>query len=173
MVAGVLGFFEHWRSLCGGALLPMTESYLDTLPPRFAGGLYIVEVKSDSLVLRFQGAELVERWGTDRTGLDIAAHRTPEFRHQVRTLMTTIVTQPCGYHSRSMYSTSRGRMIDAHYIALPLAVREGRSPRVAAYTFEFTALKQGEASWDQFDILEHGWIDIGKNTPAETPVVLG
>jgi len=165
--------YEHWLALRDGARMPTSERFLDTLPPPFASSMYILDVKDDGLLLRFQGSQLVERWGADRTGLDIAAHRSEAFRENVRTLMTTIVKQPCGYHSHSRYSTSRGRMMDAHYIGLPLAVQAGRPLRMLAYTCEYNVLKQGEGAWDQFQILEHGWIDIGAGEPAEVPVVLG
>lgn len=135
--------------------------------------MYIVEVKPDELLLRFQGLELVERWGADRTNADIAAHRSPTFQKKVRTLMTPIVSHPCGYHSHSTYSTTRGRMMDAHYIGLPLAVQNGRPPRMLAYTCEYGVPKQGEVAWDQFDILAQGWIDLGAGVPSEEPIVLG
>jgi hypothetical protein len=165
--------YEHWLALRDCALLPTSERFLDTLPPRFTSSMYILEVKEDELLLRFQGSALVERWGADRTGLDIAAHRSEVFRKNVRALMASIVKQPCGYHSHSTYSTSRGRMMDAHYIGLPLAVQAGRPLRMLAYTCEYTLLKQGEGAWDQFQILEHGWIDIGAGVPQEMPAVLG
>ena len=164
--------FEHWRSLRNGKLLPTTERCLDTLSPRFVSSMYILEVKEHELLLRFQGADLIERWGANRTNLDIAAHRTPVFQKDVRALMTAIVSQPCGYHSHSTYSTSRGRMMDAHYIGLPLAVQEGRPLRLLAYTCEYSMLKQGEGAWDQFNILAHGWIDLGGGVPSMAPARL-
>lgn len=165
--------YEHWLSLRGSALMPTSEHCLDTLPPRFASCMYILDVKEDELLLRFQGSELVERWGANRTGMDIAAHRSEMFRKNVRQLMNAIVEQPCGYHSHSRYSTSRGRLMDAHYIGLPLAVKAGRPTRMLAYTCEYSMLKQGEGAWDQFQILEHGWIDLGAGVPQGPPVVLG
>jgi hypothetical protein len=87
-------------------------------------------------------------------------------------LLNAIITHPCGYESRIKYSTSRGRPVEAFFIGLPLAVADGRPRRVIGYTHQHIFLENSKRSWDDFSLLDHDWMDIGKGVPKLPPVGL-
>jgi hypothetical protein len=166
-------FVEFWKSLRGDALMPTTEDFLDRMSPRFVRASYLVDVLADRTVIRFQGTELNERWGLDATGQDLSMGRSKTMQARMVALLEVLAAQPCAYVCRSAYVTSRARPIETAIVCLPLAVKPGRAPRTVSFTTEVVALDDGEVAWNRFDMLEHGWLDIGAGVPDEPPVLLG
>ncbi len=143
---------------------------MDTLPARFVSSVYIIDVTHDQSLVRYQGAELIAHWGVDRTGEDLASHRSKRLQEQILSINKIIVRHPCGYTSHSTYTSSRERVLDVSIVRLPLTVQEGRPPRVIACVHENDSLGDGEYGWEKYKIEEHGWLDIGAGIPPQPPI---
>jgi hypothetical protein len=162
-------FLEYWKSLRGGALMPTSETILDTLPGKFVSAAYIVELTESESIVRFQGADLLTQWGVDRTGQDIGSHRSSKLQATILAINRTIVEHTCGYISQSSNTTSRGRDVDICIIRLPVAVKAGRRPRVVACVDESQMPGEREEAWNKYRVVGHAWCDIGAGVPDFPP----
>jgi len=164
-------FITHWAQLRGDAVLPTTETFFDHPTGRFAPYLYVVELLDDTALVRLQGTVLDERWTVRLTGKDLHEGMPATLRRRSLSNMRRIVSQPCGYLARNIYATSMDRNVMADLVQLPLAVREGRPPRVVCLSLMQRDDDMEETvSGFRTEALE--WIDLGAGAPADPPLNL-
>lgn len=165
-------FIAHWAQLRGHtALLPTTETFFDHPTGRFAPYLYVVELTDDSALVRLRGTVLDERWTARLTGKDLHDGLPAIIRRRSLSNMRRIVSKPCGYLARNIYTTSLDRDVTADLVQLPLAVRDGRPPRIVCLS-----LMRRDDDMDEtvagFRTEALEWIDLGAGVPPDPPVDL-
>ncbi len=169
-------FIAHWAQLRGDILLPTsflptTETFFDHPTGQFAPYLYVVELRDDVALVRFQGTVLDERWTVQLTGKDLHDGMPATLRRRSLSNMRQIVSQPCGYLARNTYATSLDRNVTADLVQLPLAVQDGRLPRVVCLS-----LMQRDDDMEEtvsgFHTEALEWIDLGAGVPPEPPLDL-
>jgi hypothetical protein len=166
-------FRDYWSRLRVGADLPTSEAFLDAPSPRFAGFVFVLEMLDGVPIVRLQGTQLEQAWSRDLTGGDFFPGRSPRFRAAGIANLTTVLSQPCGHLARSSYATSKGRKITSDWIFLPVAVREGRAPRIVGAVFQHG--RRGtfaEVGILHFELHKVAWLDAGWGLPAAQPIPL-
>jgi hypothetical protein len=162
-------FYEHWRALCGAALMPSSETFLDTMPAEFVGALYITDITPAATIVRFQGAALEKRWGVNFTGLEMGAGQPIELRARLHRVDSAVANHPCGYFALTRYVTTDQRPAEVCIIRLPLAVQPGRPLRTVNFTVQDDVLGDKEYASGSLQTLRNAWIDIGAGVPAMAP----
>jgi hypothetical protein len=165
-------FVDHWHALRIGSALPTTQSFLDHPSPRFSPFVFVLELHGDLPLVRMQGTQLVEAWARDLTGEDFFPGRPDHFKANAVTNMRALLAQPCGYFLRSTYATSKGRKITSDWILLPLAVAEGKPPRIVGGVFERPTRRYDETSLHHFELHRWAWLDTGCSVPRNQPLPL-
>jgi len=127
-------FFDHWHSLRQDGRLPHTKDFLDRAPSDLIPFAFIHEVESSGLLVRFMRTGLVQRWRHDLTGHYFGEHLDSDAREKLRGTMEYCVRTPCGMRQLGRIESSAGRALSFEAIVLPLAVDDGRSPRVTAFS---------------------------------------
>jgi hypothetical protein len=165
-------FLDYWMSLRDGRPVPTSARFLDDSSPRFAGVTYIIEILDGAPVVRLQGLKLEQAWSRDLTGQDFFPGRSAQFRAAAAANMKHVLEHPCGHLVRTTYASSKGRKISSDWIQLPLAVREGRAPRIVGAVFEHGARNFAETTTHHFELHKLGWLDAGCGVPSEPPTPL-
>ena len=164
-------FLRFWSSLAADGGIPTSEAFLDVPSPRFAAYVYMVEMVEGAPVVRLQGTQLVQAWSRDLTGEDFYPGRSARFKTAAIANMNTVLQHPCGHLARATYATSKGRTIVSDWIQLPLAVREGRAPRIVGAAFHRPS-RAFEVELHHFELHKLAWLDAGFGVPAAPPVPL-
>jgi len=165
-------FIAHWKGLRDGAFTPASEAFLDHPAPQFAANTYIVEMTTAGAMVRYQGADLVERWMRDFTGHELHEGRLPEFKKRSLSNMSYVVDQPCGYLLRLSFSTSTGRKMSSDLVQLPLAVSPGKPRRVVCYSHLHEGPVWQETVAKYLETHRSTWLDLGAGVPGEPPQAL-
>ncbi len=162
------GFYDHWRALARreGLVAPHTDDFLDQAPARFMANVFIQEIVDDTLLVRFMGTELVERWRHDDTGKEFAARLPPEAKSRVVSVARTVALHPCGVLQRGVLGTSAGREAAFEGILLPLAVDPGALPRLVVFSTLLDSLERQEHGNQLASAGERCWIDVGAGIPT-------
>ena len=168
---GSHNFLAHWAGLRASALIPATEDFLDAPLLRLAPHIYIVELIDDVALVRLQGTALDERWTIQLTGRDLHEGLPDKVRQRSMANMRRIVTQPCGYLARNVYTTSLNRAVTDDLMQLPLGVRAGRPPRVVCLTLMERDEDMGETV-SSFHTEALAWLDLGAGVPKNPPIDL-
>lgn len=167
-----LAFFDFWSTLRDGTDVPTSEKFLDSPSPRFAAFVYILELLDGAPVVRLQGTQLEQAWARNLTGGDLYPGRSAQFKAAALANITTVLNHPCGHLARASYATSKGRRIVSDWIQLPLAVREGRAPRIVGAVFQHGVRNFTEVGIHHFELHKLAWLDAGCGTPDAPPAPL-
>ncbi len=168
----VQAFIDHWHGLREDAQLPTSETFLDSFSPAHISRCYIAEFVDDGAVVRFHGTALVEHWGIDLTGHDMHGDRPASFKSQSMETLRTCVSHPCGYVTRVVYSTSKGRKIQSEILQLPLAVKAGRAHRFVCHATQDMEVQLEEVAELHIQTRASQWIDLGAGVPEHPPLEL-
>jgi len=164
-------FVAHWAGLRVSGFIPTTEDFLDRPLFQFAPYLYIIELIGDDAVVRLQGTGLDARWTAQLTGRDLHEGLPTKLKKRSLANMRHVVAQPCGYLARNVYTTSLNRSVTDDLVQLPLAVREGRPPRLVCLSL-MERDEDMEETVAGFHTEALAWLDLGAGVPATPPVDL-
>lgn len=172
-----------------------TKSYFAALTPgdvpeyqdfilrdRIAPLLTIISVldlqKQDSARYRFCGSMIVEKTGTDLTGLDLLDLVPPEGRDGLYADMRAMIHHPCGNFSQHIDLFSSGKGLKSDSLALPLKSRRDSQADllITLHASEWTILSENHkrASPGKEDVqigidwVQSIFVDIGNGTPGPT-----
>lgn len=168
-----LDFRAHWEGLRVGPAIPTSRAFLDVASPRFAGYVYLLELGAGAPIVRLQGTALELAWSRNLTGGDFFPGRSPRFREAGMANLNAVVTHPCGHLARSTLATAKGRKIKSDWIFLPLAVDQGRAPRIVGAMFQqggFDAFD--DVGIHHFELHKLAWMDVGSGVPTTAPAAL-
>lgn len=158
-------FFDHWKSLIKGGLVPQCSDFFDRPPYDLIGSCFIFEVLPEGLLVRFMGSRMTDLWQDEFTGLYLGSRIAPALSKKFQRDVETICRHPVGLRLSGETNTSLGRTIDVEAICLPLAVQNNRPPRCVRFS---QAL--GELKWDErkttFVWNNPEWIDLGAGKPS-------
>ncbi len=168
----VRAFYDHWCALRGAALMPRSETFLDTMPAAYVGTLYIADITPSATIVRFQGLEVEKRWGVNYIGREMGAGQPASLRESLHRVDSAVATHPCGYFALTRYVTTDQRPVEVCIIRLPLAVQPGRPPRTVNFTVQDDVLGDKEYASGTLQTLRNAWIDIGPGVPDATPEML-
>ncbi len=164
-------FLDHWRAIPRreGVIAPHTDDFLDQAPARFMASVFIQEVVDDSLLVRFMGTDLVERWRRDDTGKEFGGRLPPEAKARVVNAASRVALHPCGILQHGVLGTSAGREASFEGVLLPLAVDAGAPPRIVVFSVVLDSLEREEHGNQFASAGERWWIDVGAGVPSEPP----
>jgi hypothetical protein len=164
-------FFQHWQAVPrrSGLLMPHTDDYLDQAPVRLMGSVFIHEIVGDSLLVRFMGGDLVQRWQRDETGHEFGASLPPLVKARLVTITKMLFAHPCGVLQHGMLGTSAGREATFEGILLPLAVDAPAPPRIVVFSVVLDQLERLEHGNKFASAGERSWVDLGYGVPAIPP----
>lgn len=164
-------FLWHWRAMRGrGEQMPTSEDFLDHPAAEFVTGSYICEITDAGVIMRFQGADLVDRWGRDFTGRDIHQGMSAAVREWSLSNLHRMIGQPCGGIIRMSYDAPQWRLVEEELIVLPLAVKTGRPPRFVAYVVQGAHRKWDLPPEEVTRTHSAEWVDIGAGVPPDPPI---
>jgi hypothetical protein len=166
-------FFEHWKALRHGKLVPTVEDFLDRPSILHAPLVFMVEVSGDSLIPRLHGTGIVARWDRDLTARKMHDDRDKGYLKELLDNYRAVMAHPCGCYLLNEYSTASGGISRVRVIYLPLASKPGRPPRVVGYSCELDARFSDEPFSDRQGTMEAMWIDIGAGVPSFAPHLPG
>ncbi|MBY0511777.1 MAG: hypothetical protein K2P94_16685 [Rhodospirillaceae bacterium] len=165
-------FAAHWRSMREGAIMPTSERFLDQPSARFAANSYILDLTDEGAMVRYQGAELIERWMRDFTGKELHEGRHPTFKARSIANMHQVAGVPCGYVVRLTFSTSTGRKMRSNLLQLPLGAKPGRPPRIVCLASLEEARAYDETVAKYLETHSADWVDLGAGLPDGAPLDL-
>lgn len=162
---------SYWQSLRTGAGIPTTEDFFDHVPARIAPYLILFECIDNDLIVRLIGTQLDERWGGNMTGQSWPSVNPHLKAANIISNFMTLHDHPCGACAHGGFMTSSGRNMSVETISFPLAVRNGRPPRVISGSFTLQSLDFDEYSRGRMAPRTVEWVDLGFGVPKEAPKV--
>lgn len=165
---GCQEFYDHWRQLSRGAMLPHTRTYFDH-PTNLIRRTFIFELLPEGTLARLMGTELVARWQQNVTGEYLESHMAHSDSQRFRRDLEMVCAHPVGASGVGEARTSTNRPLGFEALVLPLAVDAGKPPRCVLYRechgeLDFHERKVG-FYWPQ----KREWIDLGAGVPAGKP----
>ena len=168
-----LAFFDHWKSLRHGELVPTVENFLDRPSVQHAPQVFMVEVEGDTMIPRLHGTAIAARWSRDLTARKIHDDLDKGHLKELLANHRTVMAHPCGCYLLNEYVTASGGISRVRVIYLPLFSKPGRPPRVVGYTCELDSQLGDELFSDWHATMEAAWIDLGAGLPAFAPRLPG
>ncbi|MSO97955.1 MAG: hypothetical protein EXR11_07025 [Rhodospirillaceae bacterium] len=161
---------EYWRSQCQGQAIPRADDYLDRLPPHLAPNLILFDCLPDDMLVRFHGSALITRRGENHTGkswFSVNSHLPPS---AVLADVWAIIRHPCGLWTEATFITSIQRSLRVEAVSLPLAVREGRPPRIVNCSVGLDTMQYDERATGWQGTINLGWVNAGFGVPETEPM---
>jgi hypothetical protein len=163
---------SYWQSLRKGTAIPTTEDFLDHVPTRIAPYMILFECIDNDLIVRLIGTLLDERWGGNMTGKSWLRQNPHLKAANVLWNFTTIHDHPCAARALGGFVTNNGRTLSVETISFPVAVRQGRPPRVVSGSYTLQSLDLDEYSRGRMAPRTVEWVDLGSGTPQAAPKLL-
>ena len=165
----VCDFIDWWASLRAENRVPTFEAFLNNPPLSLLPSCYIVYMVGNNVILRFQGAELVDRWHRDFTGKELLDWFETEARARCFENFSHIVGHSCGFLTRATMATAKDRSVFSDAVQLPLADEDGRVTRVVGYSYRALERERREYVVRLCDTHDTFWFNIGAGIPDRPP----
>ncbi len=163
-------FYEHWRALGSNDLLPHTRDFVDRPDPALIPFVVILDVTERGPVFRFMGTALVELWGRDQTNTIFGAGLPEPAIQAMRGNCEGIAMHPCGMIEVAEFISPSGRSFQMESIMLPLAVDDGRPPRLCSFCQPLDDVDEFEDKGSRYKTKQRvSWIDLGFGIPPGLP----
>lgn len=159
----------YWREIRGGELVPSRSNFRPGDVTRLLPSLLLLEYRDpDALVYRLTGTEIVERMGTDFTGMNLFDLVLPHQLAGSRCMFNALRRQPCGLVVRTELLSKYNTAFVAELIYLPLLNREGEITQLVSVVSVIKRYQPGKKSGDiqSMTALESIYVDIGAGVPA-------
>lgn len=166
--SGCQEFFDHWRQLSSGAILPHTRTYFDH-PTSLIRSTFIFELLPEGTLVRLMGTELVGRWQQNVTGEYLESHMTQSDAGRLRSDLNTVCAHPVGATGVGEARTSTNRPLGFEAVVLPLAVDSGKPSRCVVYRECQGELDVRERKVGFYWPQKRAWIDLGAGMPSDKP----
>jgi hypothetical protein len=163
-------FQDYWSSLPREGLTPHTRDFLTTPDPALISRVLILEVNDDFLLVRFMGTNLVSLMGVDVTNKEFGAGLPDSVRATFLFNCHAVIGQPCGLHEVTEFVSATGRPFRMETLMLPLAVDEGKPPRICSFSAILEEVETEEKDRLRFHAKrDAAWFDIGSGVPDGSP----
>ena len=164
-------FFDHWCALPRrpGLAAPHADDYLDHAPAALMPGVFIHDVLTDDLIVRFMGTELVNRWRRDDTGKVFGESLDKAARARLVFIGKTVTEFPCGMLQHGVMATTAGREAIFEAILLPLEVGPGRVKRMVIFSGLLNTFARDEHGKQFAKAGKRCWLDVGSGVPSLAP----
>jgi hypothetical protein len=165
-------FFNAWRGLRHGALMPRLSDYLDAAPARLQPFVSIVDVHGpDKVLVRLFGTGLAAIAGQDFTKKDFSPIYAAQELARVGAIAWQAVNHPAGYFCMRTVRASNGLVLDCDCICLPLALDQTAPKCMITFVHlpaQLPRLPQTDAVSTVTAVRFISWLDIGAGTPNRT-----
>lgn len=158
-------FFMHWRGLCKDGSIPTTEDYLDRFEPRLMPIVFMFDHLDTDLIIRYQGAQIVARWGANYTNQSWLTMNLFLPHDKVLANTRDCVLYRCGSLSESIFVTSAGRRIRLENLMLPLKAQGDRPARLVVVSSFLDTITESDGTKDVVEPLVRDWFDAGFGRP--------
>lgn len=160
----------HWRSLAGDEKMPHTSDFLNNPDINLIPFVEIVELTDEGQLVRFMGTGLVELWGADRTNQIFGDALPPDMKQGLDERSRTLVEHPCALVVLADFISPTGRPFAMETVLLPLAVDDGKAPRLCSFSKVLDPLEREKGLEARFKATRHQtWLDIGCGVPSFSP----
>jgi len=167
--AAVRNFIAFWNALREPGRLPDSSAFLSRPERAVHPHCFVHEMHDDGRIIpRFIGSAVVDSWGDDLTGQDIAALMKNEGSQAFFGSLRTAMHFPCGYWEFGVWVSPKGHTDNIEIMALPLGTEDGRVKRLAGLC-RFDAKGWSDSSVQgHFNLVARSWHDAGWGVPAES-----
>jgi hypothetical protein len=167
-------FFAYWKSLprAPGQLIPHLRSLLDSVEPRLQPTIALVDVvPPETLAVRLFGTRREAAFGSNITRANALDFYPADLRAAVFARAQCIVTQPVGWQTQRIITSTGGATVRFLSLSLPLAVDSDAAPCVA--NFGAAMDQQPDDNFPaRINVVGGGsWIDLGAGCPALSPEI--
>ncbi len=132
--------------------------------------VYILELSGDGPLIRFMGTALVTLRGRDLKGQLFTDGQPDATRASLIRNCSQVSARPCGLRELAEFNSATGRAFRMETIMLPLAVDDGRMPRVCSFSTILEDLHSEDRDSPRFrGRHESTWFDIGAGCPPDPP----
>lgn len=165
-------FFDHWDRVRDGRPVPTIIRFCEALTGPLAAACSIAELQDNAAIVRFQGVELIDRWGQDLTGRDL--YDTFPYYARTRALanIACVIARPCGYFGSNRVEVPGKGNVASHFVQLPLLSEDGATAYVAHFSRVMPEAPDAHPNGRYYQTNNTGWIDLGAGVPEHCPYLL-
>jgi hypothetical protein len=169
---GFAALYDYWQSVRSGTNIP-TSAEFDLLDIAvWLPDITILDVVDlDVVTVRFAGTGLVERLGTDPTGINLLSMQAKASFEKATRAYNAMANLPCGGMSRFVSAYSSGREAVARSLYLPIGTPAGEPPRLISMSTREEGggvyAEPVERTITGTKILSLDWFDLGFGIPAD------
>jgi hypothetical protein len=165
-------FLAHWRSLpCPPhRIAPHVRTLLDHAEPTLQPNVALVDLTAPGvLTVRLFGTGREASFGANITHTNALDVFEPHLRGPVFERVTAVASQPVGWLTQRISTSSRGMAMRFLSLSLPLTVESGAKPCVVNFGATMDVRSKDEVSPMVNAVLGCQWIDLGAGVPSLSP----
>ncbi len=165
-------FLAHWRSLPRPPqrIAPHVHTLLDHVEPELQPNVALVDIASPGvLAVRLFGTGREASFGANITHTNALDVFEQHLRGPVFERVTAVATQPVGWLTQRISTSSRGIAMRFLSLSLPLTVDSDAKPCVVNFGATMDVRPKDEMTPRVNAVLGCQWIDVGAGVPSLSP----